>query len=165
MILIYSFIWLMLGGVTAWLVGRRKAVWSRWVSLFTLAVHFIGLISIWGRSLSHTISPAGGSPWLVEASLPWIPQLGIHLHFGIDGLSLMLALLANFLSIAAVLASWKEIQTHVGFFHFNLLWILTALTSVFMALDLFVFYFSWEIMLPPRFWSATGNGSSFCSAR
>ncbi len=151
MILIYSFIWLIFGGLVAWFVGRWKAVWSRWASLITLAVHFVSLITIWVQSANQVAAAPGSLPWLVEVNLPWIPQLGIQLHFGMDGLSLLLTLLANFLSIAAVLASWKEIQHHVGFFHFNLLWILTALTAVFLSLDLFLFYFAWEIMLPPLY--------------
>jgi NADH-quinone oxidoreductase subunit M len=51
-----------------------------------------------------------------------------------------------------VLTSWAEIQERVGFFHFNLLWILAGIVGVFLALDLFLFYFFWELMLVPMFY-------------
>jgi NADH-quinone oxidoreductase subunit M len=51
----------------------------------------------------------------------------------------------------AVLSSWTEIRERVGFFHFNLLWVLAGITGVFLAMDLFVFYLFWELMLVPMY--------------
>ena len=39
----------------------------------------------------------------------------------------------------------------MGFFHFNLLWVLSGILGVFLALDLFLFYFFWELMLVPMY--------------
>jgi hypothetical protein len=50
-----------------------------------------------------------------------------------------------------VICSWTEIREHVGFFHLNLLWILAGILGVFLALDLFLFYFFWELMLVPMY--------------
>jgi NADH-quinone oxidoreductase subunit M len=50
-----------------------------------------------------------------------------------------------------VLISWKEIREKTGFFHFNILWILSGITGVFLAMDLFLFYFFWELMLVPMY--------------
>ena len=50
-----------------------------------------------------------------------------------------------------VLCSWTEIREHIGFFHFNLMWILAGIAGVFLALDLFLFYFAWELMLIPMY--------------
>src|SRR5205085_3428855 len=82
---------------------------------------------------------------------PWIPQFGISFHFAMDGLSLLLLALTMFLGIMSVLASWTDIEERVGFFHFNLLWVLAGITGVFLALDLFLFYFFWELMLVPMY--------------
>ena len=49
-----------------------------------------------------------------------------------------------------VICSWKAI-TRVGLFHFNLLFVLAGVSLVFMALDLFLFYFAWELMLIPTY--------------
>ena len=59
--------------------------------------------------------------------------------------------LTLFIGLIAVIVSWKEIRERVGFFHFNLLWMLAGITGVFLALDLFLFYFFWELMLVPMY--------------
>src|SRR5260370_7812753 len=51
----------------------------------------------------------------------------------------------------AIIASWVEIRASVGFFHFNLLWVLAGIARVFLAVDLFVFYLFWELMLVPMY--------------
>jgi NADH-quinone oxidoreductase subunit M len=60
-------------------------------------------------------------------------------------------MLTFLLGIMSVLTSWREIQHGIGFFHFNLMWILAGITGVFLAMDLFLFYFSWELMLVPMY--------------
>jgi NADH-quinone oxidoreductase subunit M len=134
MILIVLVGWLFVGGVLAWISGRWSKIWPRWISLISLFLHLGTLIWLWITYLSQFHAGAMNN-WFVEIDLPWIPQLGINLHFGLDGLSLLLILLTNFLGIMSVAASWKEIQDRVGFFHFNLMLILTALAGVFLSLD------------------------------
>jgi NADH-quinone oxidoreductase subunit M len=60
-------------------------------------------------------------------------------------------ILTFFIGILAVLISWKEINNNVGFFHFNILWILAGIAGVFLSIDLFLFYFFWEVMLIPMY--------------
>jgi NADH-quinone oxidoreductase subunit M len=66
-------------------------------------------------------------------------------------LSLVLLLLTFFLGILAVLCSWNEIKEKHGFYFFNLLWTLAGICGVFVAMDLFLFYFFWEVMLVPMY--------------
>ncbi|RZA05220.1 MAG: NADH-quinone oxidoreductase subunit M, partial [Moraxellaceae bacterium] len=47
--------------------------------------------------------------------------------------------------------SWTEVKKKIGFFHLNLLWILGAVIGVFLAMDLFLFFFFWEMMLVPMY--------------
>ncbi len=68
-----------------------------------------------------------------------------------DGLSLLMVMLTAFLGIMSVAASWTEIKGRVGFFHFNLMWSLAGIIGVFLSLDLFLFYFFWELMLVPMY--------------
>jgi NADH-quinone oxidoreductase subunit M len=77
--------------------------------------------------------------------------MGIRFHLALDGLGYVLVLLTLGLGILAVLASWTEIRERVGFFHFNLLWTLAGIIGVFLALDLFLFFFFWELMLVPMY--------------
>ncbi len=137
-------------GLLAWVLARFSPLAARWACLAGLALDVLLCLPIWwsqaGRPL---ITPRGA--WLVELSWPWIPQAGIRFHLGVDGLSLVMVLLTGFLGMAAVAASWTEIRDRVGLFHLNLMWVLAGLIGVFLALDLFLFYFFWEMMLVPMY--------------
>ncbi len=149
MILLWLIIIPLLGGLAAWIIDRKDGTAPRWVSIAALAVDAILLASFWSQS---TVSvDLGRSAWLVELNVPWIPQLGISLHLAVDGLSLVLAALTLFLGIISVICSWTEVLERVGFFHLNLLWILAGILGVFLSLDLFLFYFFWELMLVPMY--------------
>ena len=92
-----------------------------------------------------------GGPWIAELSGQWIPRFGISLHLAMDGLSLLLVLLTLFLGLMSVAASWTEITKQVGFFHCTLLWVLAGVLGVFLAMDLFLFFVFWEVMLVPMY--------------
>jgi NADH-quinone oxidoreductase subunit M len=150
MILVWLIIVPTAAGLLAGFTGRRHSRWPRWISLIALAINLILALTLLTRSADRlTITPGG--PWLAEINLTWIPQLGISFHLGVDGLSLVLVLLTAFLGITAVGSAWTEIKERVGFFYFNLMWVLAGITGVFLALDLFLFYFFWEMMLVPMY--------------
>ena len=150
MILVWLIVIPLVGGVLAWVVGRRSSRGARWVSVLALAINLALSIWLWVRHFGQVgVAPSG--PWIEELRQDWIPQFGISFHLGMDGLSLLLVVLTAFLGIAAVLSSWNEVTERVGFFHFNVLWALAGITGVFLALDLFLFYFFWEVMLVPTY--------------
>ncbi|HUJ94511.1 MAG TPA: NADH-quinone oxidoreductase subunit M [Terriglobales bacterium] len=84
-----------------------------------------------------------------EVDRPWIPTPNIHYHLGVDGVAMWLVVLTTFLSPLCVLISWKSIHERVKEFFILLLILETALIGVFVALDLFLFYFFWEATLIP----------------
>ena len=147
MILIWLVGILLVAGLVSWLVARWSENAARWIALAAVSIDFALGLFIWIR---QEIEPSTGQ-WMEEVSWQWIPRFGIHFHFAMDGLSLLLAMLTFFLGFVSVLASWKEIHKGVGFFHLNLLWILAGIVAVFFAVDLFVFYFAWELMLVPMY--------------
>jgi len=140
--------WLILiplaGGILAWAGGRRSADLPRWIALITLLLEFylLALLLLW--------NPNDGI-WLAQLQLDWIPRFGISFQLALDGLNLVLVILTLLLGLAAVLCSWTDIHSRVGFFHFNLLWSLAGVLGVFLALDLFLFFFFWEVMLVPMY--------------
>ena len=150
MILAWFISSLLAGGFLAWLFGQRHPLWARWIALGALAIDLLLGLAIWLWHLGQVALSEHGA-WLIELQWAWIPQFGISFHLAMDGLSLLLVLLTFFLGIMAVIASWSEIQVGVGFFHFNLLWVLAGIVGVFLALDLFLFYFFWEMMLVPMY--------------
>ncbi|MHB0870133.1 MAG: complex I subunit 4 family protein [Chloroflexota bacterium] len=139
-----------IAAVLAWITGRWGTAWPRWISLLALAANLALAVALWAQQFGQGGFTLQG-PWLAELNVPWIPQFGIGFHLALDGLSLLLVTLTSFLGIMAVAASWTEIRDRVGFFHFNLLWVLAAITGVFLAIDLFLFYFFWEMMLIPSY--------------
>ncbi len=145
MILVYLIAILLSGAFLAWITGKRDSLWPRIISLAALGIDLIIIIF---KAVS--MAPSSGD-WLIEINLNWIPAFGICLHFALDGLSLVMIILTFFLGIISVLISWKEINSRVGFFHFNLLLVLAGITGVFLSLDLFLFYFFWELMLVPMY--------------
>ncbi len=150
MILAIFIVVLFVGGLLAWAVGQRSASGARWISLLSLIFNFALALTFWTQIYGRNALTAG-NPWLADVNWEWIPSLGIRFHLAMDGLSLPLVVLTFFLGIASVICSWSEIKDKVGFFHFNLLFILAGITGVFVAVDLFLFYFFWELMLVPMY--------------
>ena len=145
MILIFIIVILLAGAFLAWITGKQNPVWPRMISLIALTIDLIIIMLYVFRSIPSD------KDWLIDIKLNWIPEFGISLHLALDGLSLVMLILTFFLGIIAVIISWKEIDSKVGFFHFNLLLILAGITGVFLSLDLFLFYFFWELMLVPMY--------------
>ena len=146
MILIWLIGILLTAGALAWLTARWSEQLARWISLVAIGFDFLLVANLWLDRSSR-----GTQLWLDELNLNWIPSFGIHFHLALDGLSLLMLMLTFFLGIVAVLASWTEIRERVGFFHFNLMWVLAGIAGVFLAVDLFLFYFAWELMLVPMY--------------
>jgi NADH-quinone oxidoreductase subunit M len=81
----------------------------------------------------------------------WVKSLGIHYHLGIDGISLWLVLLTTFLTPIVLLSTWSSINKKVREFVVAMLILETGMIGTFLALDLFVFYVFWEVMLIPMY--------------
>ena len=149
MILLSLILILLVGGISSWIVARRNETAARWIAVASVGADLLVTVRVWivnaGRSQPEP------ERWLEKCNFNWISQFGIRFHLALDGLSLALLLLTYFLGIVAILSSWTEIRQRVGFFHFNLLWVLAGITGVFLAEDLFVFYLFWELMLVPMY--------------
>lgn len=148
MILAWLIIIPLVAGACAWIAAGWRAQWSRWISSAALGLEMILLLQRWASHFG-AISQAQSGQWIAEFRYDWIPQLGASIHLAMDGLSFLMVVLTAFLGIAAVICSWTEIQERVGFFHFNLMASLAGIIGVFLAVDLILFYFFWEIMLVP----------------
>src|SRR5688572_5582383 len=144
MILLWFIIILMAGGILAWIAGRWDPKLSKWIALAATTVDFLLIVKLWIQSGSEIVLTE--SSWIEKLMVAWIPAFGISFNLALDGLSLLMLMLTFFLGILAVLTSWEEIEYRVGFYFFNLLWVLAGITGVFLTMDLFLFYFFWEVM-------------------
>ena len=125
---------------------RGKSNATRWLSLGVTLADLLLVVSLFFTHLGP-----GWNGWLLMEDCAWIPQLGIRYSLALDGISLVLVLLAAFLSALCVLISWKEIHVHVEAFHFFLLAMESGVLGVFLATDLFLFYLFWELQVVPMF--------------
>lgn len=82
--------------------------------------------------------------------IPWISQFNIYYRLGVDGISLPMTLLTGLLFFLCVLSSWT-IKKSIKAFFALLLMLESAVFGVFFALDFFLFYVYWEVMLLPMF--------------
>jgi NADH-quinone oxidoreductase subunit M len=107
-------------------------------SIFTLATT-IGLLC--------NFTPDASTQFVVN--YPWIQQLGINFHVGIDGISLITVLLTNVLTPLIILSTFKHEYKNANAFYALILFMQTGLLLVFTALDGFLFYIGWEAALIP----------------
>ncbi len=149
MILIWMIIILLAGGILCWLLSRFGPSVVKWIALIAVLIDVALLLNVWMQHKPELTTTTGN--WIIQYQSVWIPSFGIGFHVAMDGLSLILVMLTFFLGTLAVLCSWKEINNRAGFYYFNLLWTLAGITGVFLALDLFLFYFFWEVMLVPMY--------------
>ncbi len=141
----------LLGGVLAW-TGARDGnhARARWIASVALTLDLLLALILWWMHPQTVIAPTGDA-WLAHFELPWIPRFGISVLLAADGLSLLLVLLTLVLGLIAIAASWTEIRERAGFFHFNLMASVAGVIGVFLALDLFLFFVFWEVMLVPMY--------------
>jgi NADH-quinone oxidoreductase subunit M len=146
-------VWLLalplLGGALAWPAERLG---PRAPGIVSLAVMAAGLAAMPGL-LGATPARLPGLPgaWLDGFDRGWIDAFGIHFRLAIDGMSLLLVALTEAIGLLAIIVAWDETARNTGFFHANLLWSLAGAIGVFIAVDLFTFFFFWELMLVPMY--------------
>ncbi len=113
---------------------------------------FLAMLVNFGLTvLLYVLFDPKGPEFQLEQRLPWIPDLGISYHVGVDGLAVSLMLLTGFLGPLVVLASWSFIEARVKSFHLSLLLIQTAMLGALASLDVILFYVFFEAMLIPMY--------------
>ncbi len=88
--------------------------------------------------------------WIEITGLSWLGTVKVDYFMGIDGLSMPMVLLTALVSFIATISSWNINKSIKGYFALFLL-LDTGMMGVFVALDLFLFYVFWELMLLPMY--------------
>jgi NADH-quinone oxidoreductase subunit M len=146
-ILLELILLLLAAGFIAWASERLNPGLPRYVALAALILAGVLLFPV----ATGQTTAMHDANWYASLRLAWIPRFGIEVILAMDGLSLMMVALTLALGVVAVVSSWTEIRVRTGFFQFNLLWTLAGVVGVFTALDLFLFFFFWEVMLVPMY--------------
>jgi NADH-quinone oxidoreductase subunit M len=117
----------------------------RWAALGTALGTFVVSLVI----LALFDSGGGGFQFTEQAD--WIPSFGIQYKLGIDGISLAMVVLTTTLTWISILASWGTIVVRVKEYMISFLILEVGMIGVFLALDLFLFYIFWEVVLIPMY--------------
>jgi NADH-quinone oxidoreductase subunit M len=144
----------------AWPLGRGRPGAARWAAVAGMAAPLVLAVAQWVANAGELAAAAASSGSaaslfqggvIADVKATWISQLGITFYLAEDGLTLIMLTLTFGLGLAAVLASWRAVQERAGLFHLFLLWTAAGLAGAFLAFDLFLFYFFFEMMLVPMY--------------
>jgi NADH-quinone oxidoreductase subunit M len=131
----------------ALVVAILPTTWTRPVALgFALATWVVSLLLLVGY-----LPGRDGAQFQYIEAVDWIPIFGIQYKLGVDGLSAALVVLTTTLTWICILASWTPIQVRVKEFMISFLVLEVGMVGVFLALDLFLFYIFWEVVLVPMY--------------
>ena len=92
-----------------------------------------------------------------EQRIVWVESLGIAYHVGVDGISAPMVLLTGMVALAGVLISWNiedRLREFMAFFMF----LVAGVYGVFIAVDLFMLFFFYELSIFPMFLLIAGWG-------
>lgn len=138
----------LLGTLVLIFVPRSKEAASKITALVASGLSLLLAILMALRfdySQTHTLQLA--------VKVPWIPQLDVNYHVGIDGISLPLVLLTVVITFLCVIYSWNHLpepRNAKAFFALVLL-LETGMAGTFVALDLILFFVFWELVLLPMY--------------
>ena len=134
--------------VGAIVIAAAPARYARSLALGTALLTWVAsLLLVVG--FSATPADSGSFQYVVEAN--WIPLFGIQFKLGVDGLSLVLVVLTTTLTWISILASFGPIKERIKEYMVSFLVLEVGMIGVFVALDLFLFYIFWEIVLVPMY--------------
>jgi len=147
-----------LGMIIVLMLPKGSGNATRWTSLAVtvLQVVLAGLIfmnfdrGMAGINNANTMQFKELFTWIDIKSVAWFGRIHIDYFVGIDGISAPMVLLTALISFVAIIASWKIEKSVKGYFALLLL-LDTGMMGVFVALDFFLFYVFWEIMLLPMY--------------
>jgi NADH-quinone oxidoreductase subunit M len=111
---------------------------------------FLGLIVSLPLITRFSLSPTADR-YQYKETYDWIPSIGAHYSLGIDGISLLLVMLTTLLGAISILSSWSAIKIRTKEYYILFLLLQVGMLGVFMALDFFLFYMFWEVMLVPMY--------------
>src|SRR3954447_12329444 len=139
----------LVGAFVLMFVPKENKNAVRWVAnLFALAGFIVSLPLVpwfWAKV------DQPGFKFVEGAANNWIPSIGAGFLIGIDGISFLLIMLTTLLGWISILSSWDAIQDRVKEYYVWFLILQTGMLGVFMALDFFLFYVFWEVMLVPMY--------------
>lgn len=134
-----------------YLLGRSNPNLAKWTTTGVISITTIFSLWLWFEHfLPGDRMSAATDGFLLQMKTDWIPSLGISFSLGVDGLSMPLVVLTQVVFLVSVVSSFY-IKDQEGVYYALLLVLLSGIIGTFIALDLFLFYIAWELVLVPMF--------------
>ena len=146
----------LLGSAALFVMPKEKELLAKQVALGIST-----LVAVAGLFIATSFERGASGLQFVE-KYSWIPAFGINYALGVDGMALLLILLALVLTPVVILACWNEAEGgrwSVKTFFALLLILETMMVGVFAATDIFLFYLFFEAMLIPVYFLIGGYGT------
>ncbi|HEY0141423.1 MAG TPA: NADH-quinone oxidoreductase subunit M [Thermoanaerobaculia bacterium] len=134
--------------VILFFVNKGNPRLIRIVATATAVIDFVVSLYLWPN---FDRAATGTGIFQFRETYEWIPSLGVKYDFGIDGIALLLILMTTFFGIIAIVSSYSAIKYREKEYYTLLLLLQTGMIGTFCALDFFLFYVFWEIMLVPMY--------------
>ncbi|MCZ6688575.1 MAG: NADH-quinone oxidoreductase subunit M [Planctomycetota bacterium] len=134
----------LIGVLTIALIPGARRGWIRTAAAVASGIPLLLTLAL------VTLFDSTSDTFQFEEKVAWVPELGISYHLGVDGISAVLALLASVVLFTGVLSSWRVEERSKEFF----IWLLllgTGIFGTFLSLDLFFFYFFYEVAVLPMY--------------
>src|SRR5215212_7903315 len=129
-------------------VNKNNSGTIRVLATATAVIDFIVSLYLWVR---FDPSASGEGIFQFRYTADWIPSLGVKYDFGVDGIAVLLILMTTFMGIIAIVSSYSAVHHREKEYYTLLLMLQTGMIGTFCALDFFLFYVFWEIMLVPMY--------------
>ncbi len=134
----------LVGMIVVLLINREKHDAIRWVSTaFSFVTLVLSLVVL--KDYDWTTSAMQ-----FTETFSWIPAIGARYFLGVDGISVPMLVLTGLLSLVSMVISFNITKRVKEYFAFFLL-LECGMMGVFAALDFFLFYVFWEVMLVPMY--------------
>ena len=137
----------MLGVLGVLLMPKDKTTWIKAWALINTIITFALTIVLYCK-FDQT---QAGMQNAFNIAVPWISQFNIFYRLGVDGISMPMVILTGLLFMLCILSSWTQIKKSIKAYFALLLLLQSTVFGVFFALDFFLFYVYWEVMLIPMF--------------
>jgi len=136
----------LIGAILVMCTPKTESTLHRAIGLLFTGITFIASLLV-----LRYFDPKSDLAFQLVFDVDWIPGLGAHFKTGLDGISIFLVLLTTFLMPLTLWGTGKAIDRHVREFTAAMLVLEAGMLGAFVALDLFLFYVSWEVMLIPMY--------------
>jgi NADH-quinone oxidoreductase subunit M len=112
-----------------------------WFTMGILLLDFVVSLRLLGTTMTRG--------WHHQFIADWLPSFGIRYHVAVDGISVWMLLLTTLTTPVALYAALGSVKERIKDFCFAILLLHAGMLGAFVALDLFLFYVFWELMLVP----------------